>query len=98
MIIKNGKTISTVIKGNQVIDKIMKGTLVVYEAFKNLLASGVLPLTLTKCKGVDLVDYKLYGDSVQEGTPTPEAPVETCFLYPPVFSPEVVPSYKSIAL
>ena len=50
MIIKNGKTISSSYKGSQVIDKIMKGTLVVYEAFKNLIASGV-PLTLTKCKG-----------------------------------------------
>jgi hypothetical protein len=64
MIIKNGKTISSIYKGSQVIEKIMKGTLVVYESFKNLVASGV-PLTLLNCKGVDLVDYKLYGESVQ---------------------------------
>jgi hypothetical protein len=54
----------------------MKGTLVVYEAFKNLIASGVPPITLQKCKGVDLVDYKIYGESVQDGTPTPDIPVE----------------------
>ena len=76
MIIKNGKTISSVIKGNQVIDRIMKGTLTVYEAFKNLIASGVPPLTLNKCKGVDLLDYKIYGESVQNGTPTPTTPIE----------------------
>lgn len=66
MIIKN-KTISSILKGNQTIDKIMKGTLVVYESWKNLIANGVPPLTLTKCKGVDLIDYKLYGNSKQEG-------------------------------
>lgn len=76
MIIKNGKTISSIYKGSQVINKIYKGTLVVYEAFKKLIASGVPPLTLTKCKGVDLVDYKLYGNSVQDGTPTPDTPIE----------------------
>ena len=48
----------------------------VYEAWRNLIASGVPPLTLTKCKGVDLVNYKLYGNSIQDGEPTPEAPIE----------------------
>ena len=48
----------------------------VYEAWKNLIASGVPPLTLLNCKGVDLVDYKIFGESVQDGTPTPEAPIE----------------------
>ena len=67
MIIKNGKTISSIYKGSQVIEKIMKGTLTVYESWKNLIASGVPPLTLTNCKGVDLVDYKIYGESVQQG-------------------------------
>ena len=49
---------------------------IVYEAWKNLIASGVPPLTLLNCKGVDLVDYKLYGNSVQDGTPTPTTPIE----------------------
>ena len=38
----------------------------VYEAWKKLIASGVPPITLQKCKGVDLVDYKIYGDSKQK--------------------------------
>ena len=38
----------------------------VYEAWKNLIASGVPPLTLLNCKGVDLVDYKIFGNSKQE--------------------------------
>lgn len=37
----------------------------IYEAWKKLIASGVPPITLQKCKGVDLVDYKIYGNSVQ---------------------------------
>lgn len=49
---------------------------IVYEAWRKLIASGVPPLALTKCKGVDLVDYKIYGNSVQEGTPTPDTPIE----------------------
>lgn len=76
MIIKNGKTISSVIKGSQVIGAIYKGATLVYEAFKNLVISGIPPLTLTKSKGVDLVDYKIYGYSKQSGTPTPETPIE----------------------
>ena len=39
--------------------------------------TGVLPLTLTNC--VDeksIIDYTLYGQSVQNGTPTPETPIE----------------------
>ena len=48
MIIKDGKTISSIYKGSQAIDKIYKGTLVVYEGFKKLLASGVPPLILGK--------------------------------------------------
>ena len=48
----------------------------VYEAWKELIASGVPPLTLLNCKGVDLVNYKLYGNSVQDGTPTPDTPIE----------------------
>ena len=38
----------------------------VYEAWKKLLASGIPPLTLLKCKQANLVDYKVYGDSKQQ--------------------------------
>lgn len=37
---------------------------------------GVPPLTLPNAVGEDLVDYKIYGNSKQSGTPSPEAPVE----------------------
>lgn len=39
--------------------------------------TGVLPLTLANCVDEDsIIDYTLYGQSVQNGTPTPETPVE----------------------
>jgi len=61
---------------NQIVDWVKFNGQLVYEAFKKLLVSGIPPLTLTKSKGVDLVDYKIYGNSLQDGTPTPEVPVE----------------------
>lgn len=40
-------------------------------------ASGIPPLLLEDCVDSDsLIDWKLYGNSVQDGEPTPEAPVE----------------------
>lgn len=39
--------------------------------------TGVLPLTLEGCVDDEsIIDYTLYGQSVQNGTPTPETPVE----------------------
>ena len=64
MIKINNKTISSVYDETTSIEKIMKGTLLVYESFKKLIASGVPPITLQKCKGVNLVDYKIYGNGV----------------------------------
>ena len=37
---------------------------------------GIPPLTLEKSLGKDLRDYKLYGNSFQDGTPTPDTPIE----------------------
>lgn len=37
---------------------------------------GVPPLTLEKSLGKDLRDYELYGNSFQDGIPTPDTPVE----------------------
>lgn len=51
---------------NQEMQWVKFNDVTVYEAWKKLIASGVPPLTLQKCKGVDLVDYKIYGESVQE--------------------------------
>lgn len=76
MIKHNNNSFSSVYDATTEIGKIMKGTLLLYESWKELFASGVPPITLQKCKGVDLVDYKIYGNSVQNGTPTPETPIE----------------------
>lgn len=39
--------------------------------------TGALPLTLTNCVDEEsIIDYTLYGNSVQDGTPAPETPVE----------------------
>lgn len=49
---------------------------IIYEAFRALTVSGIPPLTLTKSKGEDLIDYMIYGNSRQNGTPTPDSPAE----------------------
>lgn len=75
--IKNESTsISSVYYKDNVIGKIMKGLVKVYEAWKNLLLSGIPPLALPKCKGVPLLDYKIYGDSVQGKLPSEYQQVE----------------------
>ena len=38
----------------------------VYEAWKKLIESGVPPLTLLKCKNSDLLNYKIFGNSVSQ--------------------------------
>ena len=50
MIIQNNKTISALYKGTKEIVKRYKGTQVIYEAWKELIKSGVPPITLLKCK------------------------------------------------
>ncbi len=49
-------------------------TKAVEEGFKNKVNG--YPLTLKHSKGKKLLDYKIYGNSVQDGTPTPDIPVE----------------------
>lgn len=49
-------------------------TKAVEEGFKNNVSG--YPLTLKHSKGKKLLDYKIYGNSVQDGTPTPDIPVE----------------------
>ena len=64
------------IVNNKIVEKIEDiNGLVIYEAFKELIASGVPPLKIYS-SGADLIDYKMYGNSVQNGTPTPTTPVE----------------------
>lgn len=64
MIIKNGKTISARYKGTKEIIKRYKGTLVVYESWKEIIKSGVPPLTINS-KGEDLINYKIYGNTIE---------------------------------
>ena len=75
MIKKNNQSFSFK-KGTTVIGAIIKAGQIIYEAFKNLLISGIPPLTLTKCKGTDLVDYKIYGNSEQEILPNEYQQIE----------------------
>jgi hypothetical protein len=37
----------------------------VYEAWKRLMVQGSAPFVLTKSKGIDLIDYKIFGNSTQ---------------------------------
>lgn len=75
MIKTDNNSISSVYDEATVIGKIFKGTLKVYESWRKLIASGV-PLLTIKSKGEDLINYTITGNSVQNGTPTPEAPIE----------------------
>lgn len=74
--LKNAYEIKNILD-NKIIDKIEDelGN-IIYESWKDILASGVPPLTLVNCKGVDLMDYKLFGNSEQDGTPTTDTPIE----------------------
>ena len=76
MIKSDKNSYSSVYDETTSIGKIMKGTLKVYEAFKRLIASGVPPITLQKCKNANLVDYKIYGESIQQLLPSEYQQVE----------------------
>lgn len=74
--LKNVYEIRNVIN-NEIVDKIEDelGN-IIYESYRLLTISGIPPITLQKCKSANLVDYKVYGNSIQDGTPTPDAPIE----------------------
>lgn len=76
MIKQNNKTLSTVYNEETVIGKIYKGIVKVYESWRELFVSGIPPLTLPKCKQANLVDYKVYGNSVQKLLPSEYQEVE----------------------
>ncbi len=73
--LKNVSEIKNVVS-NKVIESI-KDNLgnIIYEAYKILSKIGVPPLTINS-KGEPLINYKIYGESVQNGTPTSETPIE----------------------
>lgn len=48
-------------------------------AFKGFIRTvlGIPPISLISCIGdKDAISYKIYGNSIQDGTPTPDAPIE----------------------
>lgn len=47
----------------------------IYEGWKELTKSGMPPLSL-KSNGSDLIKYTMYGNSLQNGVPTPSNPIE----------------------
>lgn len=75
MIKNNNKSISSVYDGATVIGKIYKGIVRLYESWRKLITSGIPPLSIYS-KGEELIDYKIEGNRVQDGTPTPDTPVE----------------------
>lgn len=71
----------SLVKGNDVapanIDKIYHGTDLVFEQGYIGEQTGVPPITTTRQTiGKNLKDYKIYGNTVQNGTPTPSSPVD----------------------
>ena len=77
MIKKNNKEVGFIEKGTTNIDKIYKGTNLVFEQGFDREDSGSTPLTTShEAIGKDLKGYKVYGNSIQDGTPTPSSPIE----------------------
>ena len=69
MIKKDNQTIGAIYKGSTPIEKIYKGSVLVWEGWKKLIAQGIPPLTLTKCKENKLLNYQVYGNSKQGELP-----------------------------
>lgn len=63
---KDGETIDTIVDS--------KGDVYFTQGFTREI-SGIPPLTLDAI-GKNALDYKIYGNSVQDGTPSPENPIE----------------------
>lgn len=76
MIKKDNNSISSVYDETTVIGKIYKGIVKLYESFRKLISSGIPPLTLLNCKQAGLVDYNVYGNSIQEILPSEYQQVE----------------------
>ena len=77
MIYKNNENIGFIYKNNENIDKIYKNNELIFEQGFTREQTGVPPITTTyQAIGKNLKDYKIYGNSVQDGTPTPTNPVE----------------------
>lgn len=77
MILKNNKEVGFIYKNNQNIDKVLNNGNLIFEQGFTRETSGVPPITLpTLSTGKNLKNYRIYGNSIQDGTPTPSSPVE----------------------
>ena len=77
MIYKNNENIGFIYKNNENIDKIYKNNELIFEQGFTREQTRVPPITTTyQAIGKDLKDYKIYGNSVQDGTPTPSFPIK----------------------
>ena len=78
MIKKNNKTVGFIHKNNQNIDKVYKGTELIFEQGYTREQTGVPPIiTSYQAIGKNLKDYKIYGNSVQDGTPSNPVEIES---------------------
>ena len=76
MIMKNGKQIGFIYKNGKKIDKIIRHGKVYFEqGFVREKTDTTLPINFNGI-GKDLKDYKIYGNTIQNGEPTPDASVE----------------------
>jgi hypothetical protein len=76
MLLINGKTPKKIIYKGLAASKVIYNGICVWMAKALAWVTGAPPLRLDFSTGEDLVDYKVYGESMQDGTPTPDAPVE----------------------
>jgi hypothetical protein len=58
------------------VGKVICNDICVWIAKVLTLITGKPPIKLASSTGDDIVDYKVYGESIQEATPSPTAPVE----------------------
>lgn len=75
----NYKDIERIFAGGSIQKEILKiwstkANAYVFEAWKILEMEGPLPITINS-NGEDLIDYRIYGNTEQTGTPTPENPI-----------------------
>lgn len=77
MIYKNNENIGFIYKNNENIDKIYKNNELIFEQGYTREQTGVPPITTTyQAIGKNLKDYRVYGNTVQNGEPTPDTPIE----------------------
>ena len=75
VVIKNNKIKeATLILKDKKILKNNKGELI-YDPYEELSNIGIPPFKIENSKDSNLIDYKIYGNSIQEGTPSPDNPI-----------------------